>query len=262
MSNYGNQLFLGTGSYYSEYRPLYPASVIRFLIHSFAENGKGVMLDLGCGTGQLACRFADWFDQIIGIDPELEMLQEAQNHSSELRLTNTEWIHGTLDTYLKTNNQGSLKLVTIAKAFHWMDRETTLEQLYPHIVAGGGIAIIDQYGQLTEPWQQTVQDVMEQWYGKERRAGNTTYTHPTTRHEEVIQSSPFSFDQVELPFYSYIWTPETIIGHLYSTSYGAKRFLGNRAQEFEQHLTTKLLKLNQEGQFTERIGIAIKMALK
>ena len=220
------------------------------------------MLDLGCGTGQLACRFSDWFDQIIGIDPELEMIQEAQNFSSKLRLTNTKWLHGTLDTYLKTNNEDNLKLVTIAKAFHWMDRKKTLEQLYPRIVAGGGIAIIDQYGQKTEQWHQTVKQVTEQWYGTKRRAGKTTYTHPTTRHEEVIQSSSFSFDQVELPFYSFIWTPETIIGHLYSTSFGAKRFLGSRAREFETHLTSELLNLNENGRFTEQIGIAIKLALK
>lgn len=90
MSDYGSELFQGTASFYSKYRPLYPSPLVRFLIHRFSTNGDGTMLDLGCGTGQLACRFSDWFDQIIGIDPELEMIQEAQNFSSKLRLTNTK----------------------------------------------------------------------------------------------------------------------------------------------------------------------------
>ena len=66
MTDYGKDLFEGTAWYYSRYRPLYPASLIRYLIGNFPLDGKGQMLDLGCGTGQLAFKFSDWFEGIVG----------------------------------------------------------------------------------------------------------------------------------------------------------------------------------------------------
>ncbi len=56
MTDYGKDLFEGTAGYYSRYRPLYQASLIRYLIGKFSLDGKGQMLDLGCGTGQLGFR--------------------------------------------------------------------------------------------------------------------------------------------------------------------------------------------------------------
>ncbi len=63
MTDYGDELFKDTAWYYSRYRPIYPASLIRYLIDKFSLDGNGRMLDLGCGTGQLAFRFADWFEE-------------------------------------------------------------------------------------------------------------------------------------------------------------------------------------------------------
>lgn len=69
-----------------------------------------------------------------------------------------------------------------------MDREKILDMLYEMIAHGGGIAIIDNYSTNKEllPWQLKIQQVVEQWYGKKRRAGNTTYSHPTVSYEEII----------------------------------------------------------------------------
>ena len=68
MKDYGEDLFKGTAWYYSRYRPLYSASLIRFLRSKFSLDGNGHMLDLGCGDGRLSLRFSDWFEKIVGID--------------------------------------------------------------------------------------------------------------------------------------------------------------------------------------------------
>ena len=107
-----------------------------------------------------------------------------------------------------------------------MDRPRVLESLYEMIDVEGGIAIIDNYApnNVLLPWQQTVQEVVKHWYGNERRAGNITYSHPTVSHEEIIAGSRFNLEIHQL--YEQIWTPDSIIGNHYSTSYNAKRFLG------------------------------------
>lgn len=263
MENYGQVLFKGAAKYYSKYRPLYPASLIRFLVKRFSLDGNGKMLDLGCGTGQLAHRFSDWFEQIVGIDPEPEMIQEAERLTKEIRAENINWFNGDIDSY-RENYEESFRLVTIAKAFHWMDRTTVLETLYNMVTLNGGVAIIDNYSpnKVVLPWQEKVNEVVKHWYGEERKAGNTTYSHPLISHQEVIENSPFDLEVYHMPPYGQIWTVDSIIGNIYSTSYGSKRFLGEHVQLFENHLREELLALNETGVFKEQIETSVKLALK
>lgn len=259
----GEDLFKGTASYYSQYRPIYPSSLIRFLVECFSLDGSGNMLDLGCGTGQLTFRFSDWFGKVIGVDTDQEMIEEAKRISKEVRLENVKWHVGDLQDYKQTED-AVFKLVTIAKAFHWMDRAKVLESLYHMIPVGGGIAIIDNTfpPQVPLPWQETVNEVVQQWYGKERRAGNTTYSHPKASHSKMIEQSRFHLSAHQLPTYEQTWTIDSIIGNVYSTSYGSKRFLGEHAASFEKHLTEALVALDETGVFKEEVKITVNLALK
>lgn len=261
--DYGESLFKGTASYYSRYRPVYSATLIRFLRSRFSLDGTGNMLDLGCGDGRLTLRFSDWFETIVGIDTEPEMIMEAERLSKELRIENIEWMIGDIERLMNTCDT-TFRFVTIAKAFHWMDRPQVLQSLYDRIELGGGIAIIDHYSPDTvlQPWQEKVQEVVKHWYGKERRAGNSTYSHPTVSHEEIIKNSKFNLETHHIPSYEQIWTIDTIIGNHYSTSFGAKRFLGENAVSFEKQLKDELLSIDKSGVFKEQMKTSVKLALK
>lgn len=54
--------------------------------------GVGVVLDLGCGTGELACRLAGRGFEVIGIDPAAASLDIARTKPGAERVT---WITGT-----------------------------------------------------------------------------------------------------------------------------------------------------------------------
>jgi len=263
MKDYGENLFKGSAKYYSQYRPLYPSALIRFLINRFSLDGHGQMLDLGCGTGQLALRFSDWFEQIVGIDTEPEMIDEAKRLSNGIRAKNMEWFIGDINSY-RSKYDNAFRLVTIAKAFHWMDREVILEILYDIVSTGGGVAIIDNYSPNKKflPWQKKVDEVVKHWYGEERRAGSTIYSHPTISHQEVVENSAFQLETYQMPIYEQIWTIDAIIGNIYSTSYGSKRFLGNHVHLFEEHLREELLALKDTGIFREPIETSVKLAIK
>ncbi|WP_413375619.1 class I SAM-dependent methyltransferase [Alkalihalobacillus sp. 1P02AB] len=263
MNDYGNDLFKGTAYYYSRYRPLYPAALVRYLIEKFSLNGQGHMLDLGCGTGQLAYRFTDWFDSILGIDPEREMIQEAKRFSKEIRADHLEWFNGDLFKYINMETK-SFKLVTIAKAFHWMDRAKVLDTLYDMVSDGGGIAIIDNYNPQQEKllWQKKVDEVVKEWFGEERRAGSTTFSHPTVSYEELIAHSKFELETEQIQPYEQVWDIDSIIGNLYSTSYGKLSFLKGKVDQFESHIKEELLALNSKGIFKEEIHLSVKLAMK
>ena len=263
MIDYGKNLFEGTAKYYSQYRPLYPSSLIRFLIKRFSLEGKGKMLDLGSGTGQLTFRFSDWFEKIIAIDTDPEMVMEARHLCEDFRVENIEFINEDLEKYKNRTNE-IFEFVTIAKAFHWLNREETLETLYNMISDQGGIAIIDNYSPNNEllTWQEKVNQVVREWYGKERRAGDSTYSHPKLSHQEVVLNSKFNLEVHRLPTHEQVWSVESIIGNIYSTSYGAKRFLGDNIKLFERHLTEELLAINEAGVFKEEVNLTVILALK
>lgn len=242
---------------------MYPSSLIRYLIDKFSLNGEQQMLDLGCGTGHLTIRFSDWCKKIVGIDMEPEMIEEARRIHHEIRIGNIHWYTGTIEQYKKEHNE-KFQLVTIAKAFHWMDRSKTLEELYEIVTDGGGVAIIDNYepNKKLELWQVRLNEVIEKWYGKDRRAGNGTYTHPTMSHEEVLSSSNFKVEIHQFPTYEITWTIDSILGNLYSTSYGSKRFLDDNILPFERELKEALLDLNEAGEFKEKLNLSVKLGLK
>ncbi|KZE44490.1 class I SAM-dependent methyltransferase [Rossellomorea marisflavi] len=260
MPTYGNNLFKGAAGYYAAYRPVYPSTLIRTLVDEFSLDGEGNILDLGCGPGTMTVRLADWAERTVGIDTEPEMIEEAERIHSMIRNGQVEWFAGTWAEY-KMTNPHRFKLVTIAKAFHWMDRDSILEDLYDRVEAEGGIAIIDNYepDRKLEPWQEVLDAIIRKWYGQERRAGDSTYTHPVERHETIIRRSRFTYEEITLPPYTIHWTIESILGNLYSTSYGAKRFLGDNIIPFEQEV-----KLALEGlaPFTEPATLSMKIARK
>lgn len=263
MSDYGADLFKGTAWYYSRYRPPYPSSLIRFLVHEFSLNGEGRLLDLGCGTGQLALRFSDWFEEIVGVDAEPEMLDEAKRLSGDERLGHVKWLQGRAED--RVGDWGLFRLIIIAKAFHWMDRASILEILHNSSDPKGGIAIIDNYNEEQEPllWQLKVNEVVKRWLGDARRAGNSTYTPPKERYEDIVRKSGFKNVQRHiLPSYSYTWTVDSIIGNLYSTSFASRRFFGDNLVRFENDLKSVLLDMDSTGVFTEELSVSIITASK
>lgn len=237
--------------------------LIRYLVERFSLNGEQQVMDLGCRPGQLTIRLADWCNKIIGVDPENEMIEEAKRLHRELRIGDIHWFKGDLEQY-RSQHHEKFELVTIAKAFHWMDRHKVLEELYEMIHVGGGIAIIDNFepDKKQAEWQKRMNEVIEKWYGNERRAGNTTFTHPILSHEDVISNSRFKLEMYEFPSYEISWTVESILGNLYSTSFGSKRFLGEHVKGFESELKAALLDFNKNGEFKEKMNLSIKMAIK
>lgn len=263
MNDYGSDLFKGTAAYYSEYRPPYPAALIRYLVDEFSLSGEGRLLDLGCGTGQLALRFSDWFEEIVGVDTEQEMLDEAARLSKTYRVDNIKWMQGRAETLAR--NWGSFRLTIMAKSFHWMDRESILEILHRSSDENAGIAIIDTFSVNEEAmlWKLKVDEVVRRWLGNDRIAGNSTYTHPKVKHETVVTHS--SFKNVKrhiVPSYSYEWTIESIIGNLYSTSYAAKRLFKDQFRSFEDELESELLTVDSSGKYTEELSVSVITASK
>lgn len=179
-----NDKFKGTAWYYARYRSPYPDKLLDRVVEEFRLDGTGRLLDLGCGTGHLAIPLSRHFHEVIGLDPEPEMLAEGARQSEEMGILNIRWMEGGSFDLARLNGViGKFRLVSMGTSFHWMDRDATLDILAGMVEPSGGIAVIGTSSVATiwegdESWQRTTKAVIQKWLGKERRAGSdATYSH-------------------------------------------------------------------------------------
>ena len=225
ITSWGNHkdAFKGTAYYYSRYRPPYPEEFFDLVKTEFCLDGHGRLLDLGCGTGQIAVPLSRYFDETVGMDPEPEMLLEAQRVVAEAGADKVILVQGgSADLQGLMSLLGTFRLVTMGSSFHWMDRETTLQVLSRMVEPGGGIVVASAGSLWTaeEPWCREVKATVQRWVGEQRRAGSGTFSGLPERHEEIIGRSPFGPCETHIIGYRQAWTVDTVVGYLYSETTG------------------------------------------
>jgi ubiquinone/menaquinone biosynthesis C-methylase UbiE len=262
-----DNVFAGTAWYYARYRPGYPDKVFDLLRDRFGLTGDSRVLDLGCGTGQIALQLAPYVFDVIAVDPQEEMLQEGRSAAVSHGISNINWLKGESSRLFSMTKQiVNINLTVIARAFHWMDREHTLKDLFKITVPGGGVAVIFDSGPTNGellPWKKIIQQTVKKWLGEERRAGTEgTYSHPQKRFEAYLKESEFSKYEEASYAVERSWSLDEIIGYLYSTSFASLPVLGDKKERFEADLIKRLLKLEPSGRYHETVTIEIKMGWK
>lgn len=238
-SHSDTRLFQGTAWYYARYRLPYPPELLNFISLAFALDGTGRLLDLGCGTGQLAIPLSTRFQEVVGVDVSHEMLEEARHQAAQAGADNITWLE--MPAEAVSPALGEFKLVTLGSSFHWMDRDAVLQRCYDLLMPEGGVAILgmQSFWNSPEPWALAVVNLVRRWLGEARRAGDGVFPNHE-RFEETVARSPFQrVKQGELRF-NHQWGVDAVIGHLYSTSYCHRTWLGERVDAFEGELRAAL----------------------
>src|SRR5438445_11315790 len=70
--------FSGLAGLYSQYRPVYPAAAIGFVLSRCGLTDRSVLVDVGCGTGISSRLFASRGVRVIGIEPNADMRHQAE----------------------------------------------------------------------------------------------------------------------------------------------------------------------------------------
>ena len=261
-----DELFRSTAPYYARYRPGYPREFFGYLVERFGLDGTQQVLDLGCGTGQIALPLAAHVARVYAVDPEPSMLTEGRRLAEERGIGNIDWIVG--HSYKLTElDLPVLNLVTMGAAFHWMDRDTVLSELDRRIAPGGGVVVVSggaPASQEPPPWADTITKVRTRYLGAARRAGSGTYTHPDEDHAGVLRRSAFS--QVETREWD--WTLDrdldSLVGLQFSYSFSAPAQFGDEQQRagFERDLRAALAAQNLSGVFREQIQTCALIAIR
>ncbi|MEV4129356.1 methyltransferase domain-containing protein [Nocardia sp. NPDC049707] len=255
---YREDLFRGAAEYYSRYRPAYPDPLFEDLLGRADEGG--LLVDLACGTGEVAIPLHDRFADVQAVDLEPDMVEVGRSKAVEAGANNIAWSIGRAEDLVVT---APAQLVTIGNAFHRLDRGLIAERAGQWLAPGCCLAILGSSTPWsgTESWQAIAVDVVGRWSGEPGRPASASpatadSSTPTRRtHEDILREAGF-LDVTEYRFPTpNAWTLDEFIGFLWSTSYTAPiRQNPALAEEFEKDLRTQLLECEPSGQLRESIA--------
>ncbi len=237
-----DSLFDGTAYYYSKYRPEFPKELIDFIVKTYQLDGTGTLLDMGCGTGLSTFPFSKYFEKIIAFDRDKEMLDVALS-KNQVNSNITFLLQSDEDI---KDTSGPCKLIIASRSFHWMRQEELLQKLHKILAKNGSFVIISDgsFWGGNETWEKTIKKVIQSFLGEQRRAGNSTFQTSNEPYTNMLQRHGYkNVREFAIPI-TRIWTIESIIGYLYSTSFSAKHLYKDHLQEFEKTLKKDLLELN------------------
>lgn len=242
--NFSESLFQGTASYYDRFRPGISPELAQLLIRAASVcSASQRLLDLGTGSGQVPAAIGQNFKSVICIDTDREMLGFARRR---LRSLVDDGIEVTLiaaraEEFLVPPDRLA-SLVTISRAFHWMDREFVLSRLDSIVAANGAVAVFADHSfwNPDSEWKQIVKQCITDYLGLERRAGSGTYSIDDRPHADVLAASAFSEVEESVIPVRRTWTVDSVIGNLFSTSFASRAVLGSKADIFESDLRERL----------------------
>jgi SAM-dependent methyltransferase len=159
--------------FYHRYRHGYPDAVMDALTGAFGLTSQDVVVDVGCGTGQLTLPLAARVRAVVGIDPSPDMLQRARQAADEQHVQNVTWMIGA-DTDIPALRgllgDHSVAAVTIGQALHWMSHEDLFRTSAPLVRPAGGVAVVTNGTPLwlqDSDWSRALRGFLESWLDAE-----------------------------------------------------------------------------------------------
>lgn len=129
------QLFTDRAEDYAKYRPNYPEA----LLHELSAIGEGgTIVDVGSGTGIFSALLTRLSATIVGVEPNAAMRAQAERNLANC--SNFRSVEGSAEA-LPFDDE-SVKLVTVAQAFHWFDRSKFKSECRRVLQRPGWVALV------------------------------------------------------------------------------------------------------------------------
>jgi SAM-dependent methyltransferase len=261
--SFRTDLYRGTARDYDSFRLPYPPSLVDDLRSRAGLRGTGRLLDLACGTGQIAFALSTAFDRIVALDQEPETVAFGQAKSEASGFTNIGWQVGTAE---EADVPGPFDMVAIGNAFHRLRRQRVAERALSWLRSGGYAALLwgGNPSEGTSDWQEVLRTIMVDWLGRtgDRLPADWEEAMARHSHERVLNRVGFSYEGSHDFSIRHVWTIETLTGYLYSTSVLSREALGGLAPLFEKDLSVRMLRCRPNGKFEQAVRFSYQLAQK
>ncbi|MEK0097168.1 class I SAM-dependent methyltransferase [Streptomyces sp. A475] len=278
-----DSLFEGTARYYRRGRLPYAPGLAGTLAEVLKLDGRGRLLDVGCGPGVIALSLAQLFSEMVGVDPDRGMVAEAAREAADQGVAGkARWVRARAEDL--PAGLGTFDVVTFAQSFHWMDRDLVAVTVKDMLKTGGALVHISDLKKDTEveaetetgtgvgvgagtealivggppppaaPWP-AVDELVKEYLGPVRRAGRGVLPHGTPGGEAaVFTRAGFVGPQRHVvpggqPLER---TVDDLVAGVFSMSFSAPHLFGARRDAFETDLRRLLRDASPSGRFSER----------
>ncbi len=185
---------------YAAHRPTYPAELFDAL--AALAPARGVAWDCATGNGQAARALARRFERVVGTDVSWLQLAEAESAPGVA--------YACAAGEAPPLRSGTVDLVTVAQALHWLDHERFFAAVRRVLRPGGVLAAWCYELATVDPAVDAVvgrlyADVVGPYWRPERRL-----------LEQGYRTLPWPFEELELPAASMSvrWTLDALLGYL------------------------------------------------
>jgi SAM-dependent methyltransferase len=259
-------LYRGAAAAYERYRLAYPAAMTEDLVRRAGVSGRGRLLDLACGTGQLAFPLRRWFAEVWAVDQELDMVKVVRRKATTAKARNLRPVLSSAETLSAL--PGYFELAVIGNAFHRLDRDLAASRILGWLQPGGHLALCwsSQPWIGEQSWQQALAAVLNRWkaaLGAESRipAG---WDEARSRRPDSRVLSDAGFELAgSLDFaIEHRWTLPELAGLIRSTSFLPAAVLGDQAAAFDADLAASLGPHREDGVLTETVSFVYELARK
>ena len=255
-------LFGGSARYYRAGRFSYPAELATAFQEELGLDGRGRLLDVGSGTGQVALLLAPLYEEVVGLDADEDMIAEAREEARRQGPRNTTWVNARAEEL--PLDLGTFRTATFAQSFHWMHREhvatTVFEMLEPngawvHVdtKTHRGAASDEQLSHLQPP-RGEIEELVRRYLGPVKRAGKGTLPGGTPSGEsEIMVAAGFAGPRRRVLDSSRVFerSEDEIVASIFSVSSSAPHLFGSRLAEFERDMRQVLRRVSPGGRFCE-----------
>jgi ubiquinone/menaquinone biosynthesis C-methylase UbiE len=257
-------LFRGSAGYYDRYRLPYPEALLADLVRRAGVSGHGRLLDLACGTGQLAFPLRRWFSQVWAVDQEPDMVELVRAKASAGGAGEVRAIVSSAETLGAEPEY--FELAVIGNAFHRLDRDLTAGLVLGWLRPGGHLALCwsSQPSSGQEDWQQALAALLDRWMTALGAHGRIPAGWDLARQRrpdlQVLSDAGFEvLGSHEFPV-GHRWSLPELAGLIRSTSFLPASVLGDQGAAFDADLAATLGPYSDSGAFTETMSFSYELA--
>jgi ubiquinone/menaquinone biosynthesis C-methylase UbiE len=197
--------FSSRAALYSRYRPRYPRALFSWLAGLVSQHG--LVWDCATGSGQAATGLAEYFRNVVATDASETQISMAKPHPSIEYRVASAYDSGLAD--------GSVDLVTVAQAIHWLDQDAFYAEAKRVLTGEGAIAVWGYGDPIIED------DVLNRIVNEYNRGTIEACWKPERRQLlDGLRTISFPFREIEAPVLELEcdWTLAELAGYMRSWS--------------------------------------------
>lgn len=254
-------LFAGAAAYYDRGRLPNAPGLVDAFEQALGLDGRGRLLDVGCGPGTVTLPLTGLFQELVGLDADPGMIREAQRLASARGVVNARWVHGRAE-HLPAG-LGKFNVITFAASFHWMHRPVVAGIVRGMLKPDGAVVHVDNRHQealalddaLPAPPVECIAALRRAYLGHDRRAGQGIRNSSPGDEAAVFRAAGFAGPElVVVPDgRTIVRSADDLVAETFSLSSTAPHLFGVRLSQFEADLRRILAEASPDGTFAVRL---------